>query len=167
MQGEQGTTSPGGLCAASARPDAAYATRWHHVSQCMLCLPGTLLQVLTAQPLPTAESEFFELLNIYFPHVFDIKCVAMGHIHARAHASFICRCYHSLQACPCVHLRPFGPTLLPLPPPPSSPHTHSAPQPHTHAVSIHLPLSPTATADALSASSRCRRLRSQVPHEVL
>jgi CCR4-NOT transcription complex subunit 7/8 len=31
------------------------------------------LQVLTCQPLPTAEPEFFELLNLYFPCVFDIK----------------------------------------------------------------------------------------------
>ncbi|KAF8056234.1 CAF1-7 [Scenedesmus sp. PABB004] len=34
---------------------------------------GYLLKVLTAQPLPAAESEFFELLNLYFPNVFDIK----------------------------------------------------------------------------------------------
>lgn len=31
------------------------------------------LQVLTCQPLPSAEPEFFELLNLYFPCVFDIK----------------------------------------------------------------------------------------------
>lgn len=29
--------------------------------------------MLTCQPLPTAEPEFFELLNLYFPCVFDIK----------------------------------------------------------------------------------------------
>jgi CCR4-NOT transcription complex subunit 7/8 len=34
---------------------------------------GYLLKVLTCQPLPTAEPEFFELLNLYFPCVFDIK----------------------------------------------------------------------------------------------
>lgn len=34
---------------------------------------GYLLKVLTCQPLPTAEPEFFELLNLYFPNVFDIK----------------------------------------------------------------------------------------------
>jgi hypothetical protein len=31
------------------------------------------VQVLTCQPLPSAEPEFFELLNLYFPCVFDIK----------------------------------------------------------------------------------------------
>ena len=30
-------------------------------------------QVLTCQPLPDGEPEFFELLNLYFPNVFDIK----------------------------------------------------------------------------------------------
>jgi hypothetical protein len=34
---------------------------------------AVLQQVLTCQPLPTAEPEFFELLNLYFPCVFDIK----------------------------------------------------------------------------------------------
>eukprot|EP00775_Hariotina_reticulata_P001272 gene1272-1612_t len=34
---------------------------------------GYLLKVLTCQPLPAAESDFFELLNLYFPCVFDIK----------------------------------------------------------------------------------------------
>lgn len=34
---------------------------------------GYLLKVLTCQPLPSAEPEFFELLNLYFPCVFDIK----------------------------------------------------------------------------------------------
>jgi CCR4-NOT transcription complex subunit 7/8 len=34
---------------------------------------GYLLKVLTSQPLPGTEAEFFELLNIYFPNIFDIK----------------------------------------------------------------------------------------------
>ncbi len=34
---------------------------------------GYLLKVLTCAPLPDTEVEFFELLNIYFPNVFDIK----------------------------------------------------------------------------------------------
>ncbi|WIA22228.1 hypothetical protein OEZ86_008637 [Tetradesmus obliquus] len=34
---------------------------------------GYLLKVLTCQPLPEAEAEFFELLNLYFPNVFDMK----------------------------------------------------------------------------------------------
>mmetsp|Transcript_10473 Transcript_10473/g.18298 ORF Transcript_10473/g.18298 Transcript_10473/m.18298 type:complete len:306 (-) Transcript_10473:639-1556(-) len=34
---------------------------------------GYLLKVLTCQPLPTSEAEFFELLNMFFPNVFDIK----------------------------------------------------------------------------------------------
>jgi hypothetical protein len=44
----------------------------------LLLLPPLLLllplhQVLTCQPLPDAEAEFFELLNLYFPNVFDMK----------------------------------------------------------------------------------------------
>jgi len=34
---------------------------------------GYLLKVLTCQPLPDSEPDFFELLNCYFPCVFDIK----------------------------------------------------------------------------------------------
>eukprot|EP00891_Asterochloris_glomerata_P000743 jgi/Astpho2/743/Aster-00606 len=34
---------------------------------------GYLLKVLTCQPLPPTEEEFFELLKIYFPTVYDIK----------------------------------------------------------------------------------------------
>ncbi|KAK9810273.1 hypothetical protein WJX72_007739 [[Myrmecia] bisecta] len=34
---------------------------------------GYLLKVLTCQPLPAAEAEFFDLLKLYFPHVYDIK----------------------------------------------------------------------------------------------
>jgi CCR4-NOT transcription complex subunit 7/8 len=34
---------------------------------------GYLLKALTCQALPSAEPEFFELLNLYFPCVFDIK----------------------------------------------------------------------------------------------
>ncbi|GIL68246.1 hypothetical protein Vafri_21501 [Volvox africanus] len=34
---------------------------------------GYLLKILTCQPLPNSEQEFFELLNIYFPNIFDIK----------------------------------------------------------------------------------------------
>ena len=34
---------------------------------------GYLLKILTCQPLPPTEAEFFELLNIYFPNIFDIK----------------------------------------------------------------------------------------------
>lgn len=39
---------------------------------CCAVLFGAV-QVLTCQPLPAAEPEFFELLNLYFPCVFDIK----------------------------------------------------------------------------------------------
>ncbi|CAM9416667.1 unnamed protein product, partial [Choristocarpus tenellus] len=31
------------------------------------------LKLLTCQDLPTLESEFFELLQLYFPKVYDIK----------------------------------------------------------------------------------------------
>lgn len=34
---------------------------------------GYLLKILTCQPLPTAESEFFALLQLYFPCIYDIK----------------------------------------------------------------------------------------------
>jgi CCR4-NOT transcription complex subunit 7/8 len=34
---------------------------------------GYLLKILTCQPVPNSEAEFFELLNIYFPNIFDIK----------------------------------------------------------------------------------------------
>lgn len=34
---------------------------------------GYLLKILTCQPLPTSEAEFFELLSLYFPNIFDIK----------------------------------------------------------------------------------------------
>ena len=34
---------------------------------------GYLLKVLTDQNLPTEESEFFELLRIYFPTIYDVK----------------------------------------------------------------------------------------------
>lgn len=34
---------------------------------------GYLLKVVTASPLPQQESEFFELLRIWFPCIYDIK----------------------------------------------------------------------------------------------
>ena len=34
---------------------------------------GYLLKLLTASPLPPIESEFFDALHIWFPHVYDIK----------------------------------------------------------------------------------------------
>lgn len=34
---------------------------------------GYLLKLLTASPLPPVESEFFDALHIWFPHVYDIK----------------------------------------------------------------------------------------------
>lgn len=34
---------------------------------------GYLLKILTCQPLPEAESDFFYVLSIYFPCIFDIK----------------------------------------------------------------------------------------------
>ena len=39
--------------------------------------------MLTCQPLPDGEPEFFELLNLYFPNVFDIK-------YARFLVCFVC-----------------------------------------------------------------------------
>ena len=34
---------------------------------------GYLLKLLTSQNLPQEESEFFELLKLYFPNVYDVK----------------------------------------------------------------------------------------------
>eukprot|EP01027_Heterolobosea_sp_BB2_P016543 GEZU01023544.1.p1 GENE.GEZU01023544.1~~GEZU01023544.1.p1 ORF type:complete len:270 (-),score=10.66 GEZU01023544.1:236-1045(-) len=34
---------------------------------------GYLLKILTCEPLPTPENEFFELLHTYFPCIYDIK----------------------------------------------------------------------------------------------
>lgn len=34
---------------------------------------GYLLKLLTDQKLPQEESEFFELLRIYFPKIYDVK----------------------------------------------------------------------------------------------
>lgn len=47
---------------------------------------GYLLKILTCQPLPATEDEFFELLNMYFPNIIDIKYiikqpVCSGNLH--------------------------------------------------------------------------------------
>ena len=34
---------------------------------------GYLLKLLTCTALPSAEGEFFELLRLYFPNIYDIK----------------------------------------------------------------------------------------------
>lgn len=34
---------------------------------------GYLLKVLTCQPLPAEEADFFDLLKLYFPCIYDIK----------------------------------------------------------------------------------------------
>ena len=34
---------------------------------------GYLLKLLTASKLPSEEQEFFELLRIYFPNIYDVK----------------------------------------------------------------------------------------------
>jgi hypothetical protein len=51
----------------SAAAAAAAATLF------LCCCCCCCRQVLTCQPLPEAEAEFFELLNLYFPNVFDMK----------------------------------------------------------------------------------------------
>lgn len=42
---------------------------------CVLSLydMGYLLKALTAAPMPSEEGEFFELLHIFFPNIYDIK----------------------------------------------------------------------------------------------
>ena len=44
---------------------------------------GYLLKVLTASPLPAEESEFFDLLKLFFPMVYDIKYLMKfcNHLH--------------------------------------------------------------------------------------
>ena len=32
-----------------------------------------MLKILTSQPLPLEEQEFFELVKIYFPNIYDVK----------------------------------------------------------------------------------------------
>lgn len=36
---------------------------------------GYLLKILTCEPLPANEADFFALLNIWFPCIYDIKHV--------------------------------------------------------------------------------------------
>jgi CCR4-NOT transcription complex subunit 7/8 len=44
---------------------------------------GYLLKILTCQPLPAQEHEFFEILKVYFPNIFDIKYLMKfcGNLH--------------------------------------------------------------------------------------
>lgn len=52
---------------------------------------GYLLKVLTCLPLPDTEPDFFELLRLYFPCIFDIKVCARV---------FSCvRCFMHANAC--------------------------------------------------------------------
>jgi len=32
-----------------------------------------MLKILTSQPLPTDESEFFDLVKMFFPNIYDVK----------------------------------------------------------------------------------------------
>lgn len=34
---------------------------------------GYMLKILTSQPLPTDESEFFDLVKMFFPNIYDVK----------------------------------------------------------------------------------------------
>ena len=34
---------------------------------------GYMLKILTSQPLPNDEQDFFELVKIYFPNIYDVK----------------------------------------------------------------------------------------------
>ena len=49
------------------------------LSPLSLCSPDSgydfayLLKVLTAQNLPSEESDFFDLLKLYFPNIYDVK----------------------------------------------------------------------------------------------
>jgi CCR4-NOT transcription complex subunit 7/8 len=39
---------------------------------------GYLLKLLTCAALPASEADFFELLRLYFPHIYDIKYMVNG-----------------------------------------------------------------------------------------
>jgi len=39
---------------------------------------GYLLKLLTFEPMPEKEGEFYELLNIFFPNVYDVKYLTMN-----------------------------------------------------------------------------------------
>jgi len=39
---------------------------------------GYLLKLLTFEPMPEKEGEFYELLNIFFPNVYDVKFLTMN-----------------------------------------------------------------------------------------
>jgi len=34
---------------------------------------GYMLKILTSQPLPTDESDFFDLVKMFFPNIYDVK----------------------------------------------------------------------------------------------
>ena len=34
---------------------------------------GYMLKILTSQPLPNEEHDFFDLVKIYFPNIYDVK----------------------------------------------------------------------------------------------
>jgi CCR4-NOT transcription complex subunit 7/8 len=36
---------------------------------------GYWVKLLTSSPLPTSEDEFFNLLSLWFPTVYDVKCL--------------------------------------------------------------------------------------------
>ena len=44
-----------------------------YINPSSILSPRYLLKILTCMPLPFTEPEFFELLNLYFPNIFDIK----------------------------------------------------------------------------------------------
>jgi hypothetical protein len=46
---------------------------WPDLCHCSGYDFGYLLKILTCQPLPANEADFFELLNLYFPNIFDMK----------------------------------------------------------------------------------------------
>jgi hypothetical protein len=51
---------------------------------------GYLLKLLTDQNLPQEESEFFELLRIYFPTIYDVK------VNLHCYYIFVCTNEYSI-----------------------------------------------------------------------
>jgi len=51
-------------------------TQWHVLIQVCVFSGydfGYMLKILTSQPLPTDESEFFDLVKMFFPNIYDVK----------------------------------------------------------------------------------------------
>lgn len=55
---------------------------------------GYLLKLLTDRDLPTDESEFFELLKLYFPTIYDVKVIFVINIYLLSRTFLSCGYFH-------------------------------------------------------------------------